>query len=311
MTVAELDASLPRSDHDPATKVGGRAPCSASPDAQCDMVSMGTFPDMSGRVGPQEVVRCRYCGGAVTLPALPDVAFLYDNRESQDFQPDSVGLVRKIKRLAFDRQVSTLLAQLAEVPERVLDFGCGSGLFTRQLAGRLGPGVVVGSDFHDTPPAELDADNYVPMADLGKFEGTFDLVLAMHVLEHDDDALGLLARITAMAKPGGTVVVEVPNVECVWTQVMGRAWDAWYVPFHRTHFSRKSLLSVMQAGCLSVSAVHSVTVPTMGRSLANLMQAHNGLPFLLAGIALHPVQWAYEKLSGRSSALRVIARNPD
>jgi 2-polyprenyl-3-methyl-5-hydroxy-6-metoxy-1,4-benzoquinol methylase len=200
---------------------------------------------------------------------------------------------------------------LPERPERILDFGCGSGLFTRQLAQRFGPGVVVGSDFHYAPPAELDADSYVPMAELGKFEGTFDLVLAMHVLEHDDDALGLLARIAAMAKPGGTVVVEVPNVECVWTQVMGRAWDAWYVPFHRTHFSCKSLLAVMEAGCLVVSAVHSVTVPTIGRSLANLMHAKNGLPFVLAGMVLHPVQWAGEKLSGRSSAIRVIARIAD
>lgn len=308
MTAVELDAHLLRSDHSSAGIARGRAPCSVSPDGQCYMVSMGIFPDKSGRVGPQEVVRCRYCGGAVTLPTLSDVAFLYDNRESQDFQPDSVGFVRKIKRLAFDRQVSTLLAQLPERPGRILDFGCGSGLFTHQLARRFGPGVVIGSDFHHTPPAELDVGSYVPMAELSKFEGTFDLVLAMHVLEHDDDALGLLARIAAMAKPGGTVVVEVPNVECVWTQVMGRAWDAWYVPFHRTHFSRKSLLSVMEVGCLAVSAVHSVTVPTMGRSLANLMHAKNGLPFILAGIALHPLQWACEKLSGRSSALRVIAR---
>ena len=46
----------------------------------------------------------------------------------------------------------------------------------------------------------------------------------------------------------------------------------------------------------------------MGRSVANLVGARNSLPFLLAGAALHPVQLAGEKLSGRPSALRVIAR---
>ena len=285
----------------------GIAAC-ASNNEPCDFALLGAFPDKSGAVGPQTVWRCTRCGHGVTRPALADVSFLYDNRASQDFQPLTTGLARKIKSLAFNHQARALLAQLPERPGTVLDFGCGSGLFTSALGDRLGPDTVTGSDFHAEPPGDLSDRLYLPMAAIQERAGTFDLVIAMHVLEHDDDALGLLARITAMARPGGLVVLEVPNIDCVWARPLGRAWDAWYLPFHRSHFSRSSLLALAERGGLEVIAQHDICVPSMGRSLANLCGARNSLPFLLAGVALHPIQWAGERLSRRPSALRLIAR---
>lgn len=286
----------------------GRGPCAVAPDGACDFVSLGAFEDKSGRVGAVEVLQCRHCRIGISTPPLPDVAFLYEGRESQDFQPSTGGLTRLIKRIAFGRQARGILAQLPGAPGKVLDFGCGSGLFTRRLGDILGDANVTGSDFHADAPDELRDRAYLPMDRLDAVAGQFDTVLAMHVLEHDDDALGLLARIARMARPGGTVVLEVPNIDCIWTRLMGQAWDAWYVPFHRTHFSPASVAGLVARGGLDVLDVHPVSVPTIGRSLANLVGARNSLPFLLAGVALHPVQVAGEKLSGRPAALRVIAR---
>lgn len=295
----------------PVLPVGqGRGACAIAPDGLCDFKSLGTFADKSGRVGTVGVVQCRHCRIGISTPPLPDVAFLYEGRESQDFQPDTNGLARRIKQFAFRRQARQLLAQLPDPPGKVLDFGCGSGLFTRCLDDVLGAGSVTGSDFHDDAPADLAGRAYLPAGQLDDVEGRFDTVLAMHVLEHDDDATGLLRRIVQMVRPGGIIVLEVPNIDCVWTRVFGQAWDAWYVPFHRTHFSLASLNGLVTGSGLELIATHPISVPTAGRSLANLIGARNSLPFLLAGAVLHPVQVAGEKLSGQSSALRVIARRP-
>ncbi|MFN5782288.1 MAG: class I SAM-dependent methyltransferase [Novosphingobium sp.] len=284
--------------------------CAEHPGSPCQTVSLGRFLDESGKVGAVEVRQCRECGHGVTLPPLADVAFLYDGRESQDFQPDARGLAHRIKDIAFRGQAVALLRQLRVTPQRLLDFGCGSGQFTRVLSEKLGAGVVAGSDFHPQPPADLAAGEYHAMDRLAPLAGSFDVVLAMHVLEHDDDTLGLLERITAMAQPGGTVVLEVPNVECFWSKLLGARWDAWYVPFHRTHFSRKSLLRRIAQGGLELVALHDVTVPTMGRSMAKAFGAKPNLFWLLVGMVLHPLQWLGERLSGKPSALRVIARKP-
>jgi hypothetical protein len=132
----------------------------------------------------------------------------------------------------------------------------------------------------------------------------------MHVVEHDDDPRQLVRRIAALAKPGGLVVIEVPNVDCVWTPIFGRAWDAWYIPYHRIHFSRASIRSTVTAAGLQVVREIDVSVPTMGRSIANLMGTSNSTLFVLVSAALQPLQWALEKLTRRPSALRLILRKP-
>jgi hypothetical protein len=50
------------------------------------------------------------------------------------------------------------------------------------------------------------------------------------------------------------------------------------------------------------------TVPSMGRSIANLLRHKNTLPCLLRGAVLNPLQWVLERVSRRPSALRIIAR---
>ena len=282
--------------------------CAARPGELCDLVSIGDFPDISGIVGKVEIRRCNHCGHAITFPALPDVAFLYAGRESQDFQPSAKGLSAVIKHAAFGMQARKLLRQLPEIPKSVLDFGCGSGQFTRVLGEVLPRSTVFGSDFHELAPPILSNDSYRPLDQLRSEGRRYDLVIAMHVLEHDDDTRTLLSRIVATVKSGGLIVVEVPNVDCVWAPIFGRNWDAWYTPYHRVHFTRTSLLHQLEAGGLEILAVHDVTVPTLGRTLANCFGSKKNLFWLLAGIVVHPVQWALEKLTGRPSAIRAIAR---
>jgi 2-polyprenyl-3-methyl-5-hydroxy-6-metoxy-1,4-benzoquinol methylase len=284
--------------------------CPGAHDEQCEFGPPTAHLDRHESTGAVSVIRCRRCGVGVSRPPLSDVAFLYGDRTSQDFQQSDSRVTRAIKSLAFRRQARVLLGQVRCRPGRVVDFGCGSGLFTRKLAELLPGSTVIGTDFHPTPPPELGDEHYEPLESTAGLAGHADLVLAMHVLEHDDDPTALLARIAGLAKPGGRVVLEVPNVECIWAGVFGRYWDSWYLPYHRVHFSSESLCSLIRQSGLTVELQIASCIPTMGRTIANLLGCRNSVVFLLLGIALHPLQWLGERLSGRPSALRLIARTP-
>ena len=291
----------------------GLPSCPAVPQQACAWQDLGGFLDRSGKVASVTVERCRNCGHGRTRPALADVAFLYEARGSQDFQPNNRGIGHAIKHVAFGQAARRLLRQLApfgQEPASLLDFGCGSGQFTRRLGDMLGPQRVTGSDFFAQPPVDLADRPYLGMDQLGAVAGTFDAVLASHVLEHDDDTQALLARIAAPCRPGGQLVIEVPNIACVGGRIFGKYWDGWYVPFHRVHFSRTSLVAAVAAAGLEVQAVHPVVVPTIGRTLANLCGRDNTAFWLLLGAALHPLQLLGEVLTGEPSAWRVIARKP-
>jgi len=94
---------------------------------------------------------------------------------------------------------------------RVLDVGCGSGEFLREL-GRLGA-VAAGVD---PSPGMVDlARRVAPLADVrvGDDEdlpwaaGSFDVVTAVNSLQFADDTLAALAGFGRVAVPGGFVAV--------------------------------------------------------------------------------------------------------
>jgi SAM-dependent methyltransferase len=284
--------------------------CPVAADGYCHFGVSTRLNDQSGLVPDVRVARCRHCGVGITLPPIPDVSFLYTDRLSQDFQPGTEGLALAIKTVAFRHQARTLLRRMGKPEGRVVDFGCGSGLFTRCLGDVAENAEVIGLDTHPTPPPALSDRLYRGADAAGDLAGTADAVIAMHVLEHDDDTGALLARIASHAKPGGLLMLEVPNVDCVWISVFGRFWDAWYAPYHRVHFTRASFRSAVEAGGLTVVAEGSASVPTMGRTIANLLGRRNTLFFILLSALLQPVQRLGETLTRRPSALQILARTP-
>jgi SAM-dependent methyltransferase len=103
---------------------------------------------------------------------------------------------------------------LAPDPEtRILDLGCGSGALLERLAG-LGYRQLTGVDIR--PPASTAAIHY-EQADLDLFrldvaEGSFDLALAVEVIEHIENPGLFLAELARLLKPGGLVLFTTPNL---------------------------------------------------------------------------------------------------
>lgn len=285
--------------------------CAADPSRPCELVSLGEFRDESGLVGEVTVEQCRKCGVGVSLPPIPDVAFLYADRSSQDFQATTGGISRLLKDIVFTLQGRRMVAQSGVRPARIIDFACGSGLLTSFVAEAAGPDCeTIGADFHSEPPRDLRGLPYRSITNLDDLKGAADLVTAMHVVEHDDDSLRLLNSIVELARPGGKLLIEVPNVDCVWAPVFGKYWDAWYLPYHRVHFSRQSLRRLVEACGLEIEREYDVSIPTMGRTLANMMGKQNSTLFILISAALQPVQLLFEFVTRRPSALRIVARKP-
>lgn len=123
-------------------------------------------------------------------------------------------------RLEHQIQLDSIPRILSHVDpdSRVLELGYGDGLLTEALQQRYPRAELLeGSDLLCERARAKHASLVIHNALFETFapERPYDVVLALHVLEHLDDPALILRRIGSWLAPGGRVVIVVPNRESV------------------------------------------------------------------------------------------------
>jgi SAM-dependent methyltransferase len=238
-------------------------PLQTAPAVSCDHPSASQevlFPARDYITGDAfQVLRCRDCGLAHTDPLPPA-------EQMRNYYPTSYyGTERRFIK-AIDwlldrvnaRKARRLAGAAGSEPGSVLEVGCGHGLVLDQLR-RLGWNVT-GTEI--TEESSLYARQVLGLdVRIGDLRGlalpddSYDLVIVWHVLEHLPDPEGQLREIGRILRPGGLLVVGVPNfgsTEALWAR------DKWFhldVPRHLSHFSPKSLRHMFAAAGLESARV--------------------------------------------------------
>jgi 2-polyprenyl-3-methyl-5-hydroxy-6-metoxy-1,4-benzoquinol methylase len=143
-------------------------------------------------------------------------------------------------------------------PGRLLDVGCGTGLFLDAMRRR-------GWEVHGEDMTPVAARLARERFGLEVFEGTleqarypdqhFDAVTLWNVIEHVPDPPATIREIGRILRPGGLIVMGTPNVDALDARLFGRYWALWEAPRHFNVFSPESLGRVLrQNGFQSVTA---------------------------------------------------------
>jgi SAM-dependent methyltransferase len=113
------------------------------------------------------------------------------------------------------------LQRYVKAPGRLLDIGCGTGrlLHVAQRAGWQVKGVELSADMARYVAGRLGVEvrvgNFLEMQPLPGERRAYDVVCLRHVLEHLPDGLRAMRNIGGLLKPGGYLLVELPNVEAL------------------------------------------------------------------------------------------------
>lgn len=204
-----------------------------------------TLRDMMQTTSDHEyrIARCRVCD-LIYLNPRPyswDIPGLYP-AEYAPFKRSALGT---LARKWLHKRTVTELANLVQAPRRVLDIGCGTGELLEQVRKSGNPNVL-GIE-PSIQAARVARENRGLDVRTGTLEqcalpdASIDTVLISHVLEHLPSPRVTLREVDRILRPGGAVVIWVPNAASVPAKVLGRYWMGWDVPRHLYAFTPGSL----------------------------------------------------------------------
>lgn len=120
--------------------------------------------------------------------------------------------------------IAWALRPLGDKPIRFLEVGCGTGSVLEALQARYPHWQLVGREpFADAvaiarqklPRAGISQGDFFSLSE----KSEFDAVAAFDVLEHLEDDVSALGRLFEACRPGGTLVVTVPQHRFLWSPV--------------------------------------------------------------------------------------------
>ena len=190
------------------------------------------------------LLRCVDCGSAATAgEPMPE---LYETGVYATATTRLSPLVEALRRL-YERQKLALIRRAVAPPARVLEAGAGQGRFV--IMARAA-GYDAGGFEPSRAGVEIAAARGVELARASLEEAevepaSIDAVVLWHVLEHLDDPGAALDRVRGWLRPGGALVVGVPNIASMQAAIGGSRWLHLDVPRHRHHLTPAGLEAIL------------------------------------------------------------------
>ncbi|MEA2177753.1 MAG: hypothetical protein QOG77_1050 [Solirubrobacteraceae bacterium] len=193
---------------------------------------------------------------------------------------------------------------------RLLEVGCASGWFLAQAraVGYEVVGIEPASDMAEAARRRSGSVVHAAMledADLPP--ASFDVAAAFHVLEHLAEPRALLAGLRAALRPGGTLLLELPNVASLRAVRQGEDWYGMEPAHHVGHYSPRALDALLRAAGYLPEVVESVHPGTLLQPRERL--GPKGLAFQ-ARESLSAKAWVGAPHPWKFDLLRAVARVP-
>ncbi len=282
---------------------------------------------MHGLPGAFTVATCTECGSGVTLPFLP-------TSELGQFYPDGYyaytlpkgwptrALALMLIRRRGDKALrGSPLSVLASMPAgKLLDVGCGRGDIGSAFVAR-------GWTVSGVEPSE-DACIGARERNIDAFAGTleeapfppehFDAILFQHSLEHVAVPREDIHRAWELLRPGGVLIVSVPNFGSWQRRRFQANWRHLDVPRHRTHFTSPGLQQLLtDSGFTQIEMSTTSSPDGLPMTIYHKLTQRPVPSSRLVGYALMMVMpvlglfgRAADRYHGHGDVLHAVARKP-
>lgn len=196
----------------------------------CGSVHVSILSQRSRSGAPLRTVACRQCGLVWSDPRPHDTRQFYEQdyrlAYKRTYEPRAKHVLRagQVALSRFEKIRSCLHGRM-----RILDVGSGGGEFAYLLKslGHEVRGIEPNQGYATFAAKQYGLDitqGFIGDVDLP--QASYDLITIWHVLEHTEDPRAVLRQLQCALRPGGLLLVEVPNVEATCQSPRGTFHEA-------------------------------------------------------------------------------------
>ena len=203
----------------------------------------------------RNVFECGKCGIVYLEPVQQNLKDFYSEEYRRRYTP-VIGSALNSQEL-FDiclpiqKDRINALNHILDPTKKLLDIGCASGAFLHSVKNHVLE--CVGMEFNldnarfveETQGIKVHTES---IEDVSLPQEYFDIATMFQVLEHVDDPIRFLKKIHRLLKPGGTICIEVPNIQDVLLSVyeIEQYSDFWFREPHVFNYSPKTLTMTLE-----------------------------------------------------------------
>lgn len=239
-----------------------------APPVECPVCFVRPVQAMRLR-GGENLWRCRACGlgwwnwDRVDPAAFYDRSYFQSNSHAKGYD-DYAALepgVRRTARSRLRRLARLLKAGVARGPSpsvgaRLLDVGCGTGVFLDEARARgwSASGVEVSAYAAEQARQRGLEVRCGPAGAGGASDGSLDCVTLWDVIEHLARPVDVLGECASALRPGGVLALSTGDLSSLCARLSGRAWHLFNLPEHLYFFTPLALQRALRRFGLRVAA---------------------------------------------------------
>jgi len=239
---------------------------------------------------PFKILECKDCGLLYTTPRpnKDEIGKYYKSDEYYSHQENKEGFIPKVyeKVKSINLKNKYTIATEKTRKGKILDIGCGVGdfLHTMEQHGWEGTGVEPSEEAKAIAKKRIKAQLLSSEEQENLTEGSFDVITMWHVLEHVDALRWQIQQLYRLCKPGGRIIIALPNYKSYDGQYYKAAWAAYDVPRHLNHFNEETIIKIFEESHLKHIKTEKLHWDAYYISYMSEKYLHHSLPLLRGAI---------------------------
>lgn len=209
-----------------------------------------------------DIYQCTNCTARFTqnVPVATKIGAYYQSADYVSHSDTKKGLINSlyhlIRNYTLQSKKRLVEKQNGKQKGKLLDVGAGTGAFASVM--QIADWKVTGLEPDETARENAQINYRLQLQTLDSLfileNDSYDVITMWHVLEHVHQLHEYLDKFQTILKPGGTLIVAVPNYTSGDAAHYKESWAAYDVPRHLYHFSPKSMQVLIERHGFTITA---------------------------------------------------------